>query len=240
MLLPCVLAVASERHGMDSIVPLLVVFLLAVIVVAILLGREKRVWRDGSDPPQHWLTTEGKVFVSRVREVEDGEGRTDYVPDVQCVYLVDGVSYTTAPSCARSGLVLSRRDAEGAIDEYPVGMAVEVHYDPQNPQQAVVEDWRITPPLWRKIWQFQLDGVDHTVDLRHGVLSGRIAVHLDGKLLQRGSMQSDYTFAIGGHTCVVCVRPGIVNYLTQQVARHLCEYTNFISHSLHLAGCGKL
>jgi hypothetical protein len=100
---------------MDSILALLIVFLLAVIVAAILLGREKRVWRKGSDPLKHWLTTEGKVFVSCVMEVRDAEGVVYCVPDVRCVYLVDGISYTTAPSCARSGLVLSRRDAEGAI-----------------------------------------------------------------------------------------------------------------------------
>jgi hypothetical protein len=201
---------------MNSISSLLIVFLLVVVIVAILLGREKRVWRGGSDPPKHWRTTEGKVFVSRVREVKDGDGRIDYVPDVQCVYLVDGISYTTAPSCARSGFVLGWGDAEGAIGEYPVGMAVVVRYDPHDPHRAVVEDWRLTPPLWRRVWQFQLDGVDHTVDLRHGVISGRMTIHLDGKLLQRGSMlfhtAGDYRFAIGGHTCVVRIRSGIINY----------------------------
>jgi hypothetical protein len=201
---------------MDSILALLIVFLLVVIVAANLLGRGKRVWRDGSDPPKHWLTTEGKVFVSRVREVKDGEGRIDYAPDVRCVYLVGGVSYTLVPSCASSKFVLSRRNAEGAICEYPVGMAVVVHYDPQDPQRAVVEDWRVTPPLWRRIWQFQLDGVGHTVDLKHGVISGRITIHLDGKPLHRSSMlfraAGDYTFAVDGNTCVVRVRPGLINY----------------------------
>jgi len=201
---------------MDSTLSLLIVFLLIAVVIAILLGHEKRVWRGGSAPPKHWPSTAGRVFVSRVREVKDGEGGIHYSPDVQCVYLVDGVSYTTAPSCARSMLALSQKDAEGAIGEYPEGMAVTVRYDPQNPQRAVVEDWRVIPPLWRRVWQFQLDGVDHTVDLKHGALSGRITVRLDGKLLQRGSTlfraAGDYTFAIGGHTCVVRVRPCIINY----------------------------
>jgi hypothetical protein len=203
----------GETYRLVEVVSV-VVFVL--IVIAILLGREKRIWRGGGDPPQHWPTTEGKVFVSRVREVKDGEGGIHYGPDIQCAYSVDGISYTTAPSCARSGLVLSRGDAEGAIGEYPVGMAVTVRYDPQNPQRAVVEDWRVTPPLWRRVWQFQLDGVDHTVDLKHGVISGRVTVHLDGKLLQRSSTlfrpAGDYTFAIGGHKCVVRVRPCIINY----------------------------
>jgi hypothetical protein len=131
---------------MDRVLPIAISLLITGFVAIALLWRESRIRRKSSNPPEHWLTTEGRVFVSKVREVEDGEGRIDYAPDVRCVYLVDDVSYTTTPRCSRSWFVLSRENAEKIIREYPEGMMVTVRYDPQEPHRAVVEERWPKPP----------------------------------------------------------------------------------------------
>ncbi len=131
---------------MDRILLVTVSLLIVGSMVLALLWRESHLRRRGSRPPEHWLTTEGRVFVSRIREVQDGEGGIDYAPDVQCVYLVDNVSYTVVPSCSRSWFVLSRGNAERIVREYPAGMAVTVHYDPQAPHRAVIEGSSPRPP----------------------------------------------------------------------------------------------
>lgn len=201
---------------MDSVLIVLAILLFMGIVVTILLRRERRIWQQGSSPPDHWLTAEGKVCVSRVREVISGEGTSCYAPDVQCVYVVNGVAYTTTPSCSRSWIGLSRADAEATVSEYPEGMTVTVRYDSQNPHRAVAEDKRVMSPLWRRVWQFQLDGRRHTVELEHGILSGQLIIRLDGGLLKHGNMlfrtAGEYPFHIGGHTCIVRIRSGIINY----------------------------
>ena len=131
---------------MDRVLPIGVCLLITGIVAIVLMRHESRTRRQSSNPPEHWLTAEGRVFVSRLREVKDGEGRIDYVPDVRCVYLVDDVSYTTTPSCSRNWFVLSRENTEKIIREYPEGMTVTVRYDPQDPDRAVVEERRPKPP----------------------------------------------------------------------------------------------
>jgi hypothetical protein len=131
---------------LPDMIPIATSLLITAILIIALFWHEMHVRRKGGDPPKHWLTTEGRVFVSRVREVEDGEGRIDYAPDVQCVYLVDNVSYTTTLSCSRSWFVLSHRDVERIVGEYPEGMTVTVRYDPQDPHRAVVEENQPKPP----------------------------------------------------------------------------------------------
>ena len=131
---------------MDRILPIALILLITVLFAVVLFRHESRVRRKSSNPPEHWLTAEGKVFVSRIREVEDGEGRIDYTPDVRCVYLVDNVSYTTTPSCSRSWFVFTREKAEKIVREYPDGMSVTVRYDPRDPHNAVVEEGQPRPP----------------------------------------------------------------------------------------------
>ncbi len=131
---------------MDRILPVVTSLLITVLLAVVLFRRERYIRRKSSNPPEHWLVTEGKVFVSRIRAVEDGEGRIDYTPDVRCVYLVDDVSYTTTPSCSRSWFVLSRENADKIVKEYPEGMAVTVRYDPRDPHNAVVEEGQPKPP----------------------------------------------------------------------------------------------
>ena len=130
---------------MDRILPVVTSLLITVLFAVVLFWRERYIRRKSSSPPEHWSTTEGKVFVSRIREVEDGEGRIDYTPDVRCVYLVDNVSYTTTPSCSRSWFVFTREKTEKIVREYPDGMSVTVRYDPRDPLNAVVEEGQPRP-----------------------------------------------------------------------------------------------
>lgn len=131
---------------MDRVLPIVTSLLIVGFLAIVLLWRESHIRRQSSSPPKHWLITEGKVFVSKIREVKDGEGRIDYTPDVRCVYLVDDASYTTPLSCSRSWFALSAETAEKIIREYPDGMTVTVRYDPRDPHRAVVEERQPKPP----------------------------------------------------------------------------------------------
>ena len=214
-----------------SVLAILVILLLTAIFVTVLFRHQSRNWRQSANPPKHWLTTEGTVSVSRVKEVKDGEGRIDYIPDVQCVYLIDNISYTTTPSCSRSWLVLSWRDAEKAASKYPEGMTVTVRYDPQNPRRAVVEDRRVIPPLWRRVWRFQIDDTSHVVELEHGIISGQLTIHLDGRLLKYDNMlfrtRGEYPFHISSHLCVVLIRSSVINY------KHTLTFDGCLVGSFH-------
>ena len=57
----------------------------------------------------------------------------------------------------------------------------------------------------KKTWTFDLDGVQHTVQLEHGVLSGKRLITVDGQLLKDIKhnlidLGGDYPLAIDGHT----------------------------------------
>ena len=56
-------------------------------------------------------------------------------------------------------------------------------------------------------WTFNLDGVEHRVELQHGLISGLRVILLDGKEVYRGREIIDtggtYAFPIGGHTAAL-------------------------------------
>lgn len=93
---------------------------------------------------QNWPSVPGMVVESAVRQVnsQDAEGDTDirYAPQVVYEYTVDAHPYRSSQMSFGPTQTHQRRtDAEAIMQRYPVGAAVAVYYDPQNPGQAVLE-----------------------------------------------------------------------------------------------------
>ena len=100
-----------------------------------------------------WPTVPGRIATSGIREYhasdshENAPVRTFYRPDVTYSYDVGGVRYTgdkvpVAGTVGASTDALARRTA----DKYPTGKVIEVHYNPDNPSESVLD------PRVRGLW----------------------------------------------------------------------------------------
>ncbi len=88
------------------------------------------------DKVAKWPSTMGTVTVSTVEYRSSGESGANY-PVVHYSYHVGGQSYEghrIAPSGAMGGIGAGKVAAR-----YPVGAAVKIFYDPQNPSEAFLE-----------------------------------------------------------------------------------------------------
>jgi uncharacterized protein DUF3592 len=85
-----------------------------------------------------WPTAKGVITVSRL-QVGYFKGMKGYYGDIQYRYKVGNTEYNgTRLSFTRVHLAVE--DAwQKVIDNYPVGKAVAVYYDPSNPGTAVLE-----------------------------------------------------------------------------------------------------
>ncbi len=110
---------------------------LACIIVIIRIKR-------GGQGIQNWPKVPGKVVEAFVytheRKTTDVTTVT-HTPVIKFSYSVDGTTYTStkldaAPSETHS--YLDRAKADTWVAAYPVGRAVAVHYNSQNPKQAVL------------------------------------------------------------------------------------------------------
>lgn len=85
-----------------------------------------------------WVGTSGRVILSNVSTFTS-KGTTTYRPMVDYSYSVDGTLFTSSRITFHSLASRDRRTAAQMAARYPVGMNVPVLYDPQNPEQAVLE-----------------------------------------------------------------------------------------------------
>jgi hypothetical protein len=86
-----------------------------------------------------WPTTQGQITASEIEHSRDSEGDDSYTPRVTYTYQVNGLSYESymikygETSYGNEGTALE------ILSRYPVGQAVNVYYDPTNPDRAVLE-----------------------------------------------------------------------------------------------------
>jgi len=109
---------------------------LGIIFIVVALNMRRKAAAS-----QNWPTVPGVITSASVAESvssdEDGPS-TSYQPRVVYTYQVAGVDYQASGlsfGAVRSG---SRRSAEQALQAYPVGQPVTVHYNPQKPSEAVL------------------------------------------------------------------------------------------------------
>lgn len=95
-----------------------------------------------------WVRTSGVIVSSGTETYTDANastssaGRTMYNAVIEFSYLVDGQEYRGTKGATDTLNITVGNDqakAEGEAARYPVGMAVDVYYDPENPTQASLE-----------------------------------------------------------------------------------------------------
>jgi hypothetical protein len=90
-----------------------------------------------------WPTTRGVVLVSDVerRRSHDRDHGTSYTYSAQVTYeyTVAGTIYNCDRVSFGEYASSNRNHARQIVNRYPVGKTVEVHYDPNRPESAVLE-----------------------------------------------------------------------------------------------------
>ncbi len=97
---------------------------------------------------QGWPTAEAEIVSSEIeshrrRSRSSSRSRTRevtmYTPVVEYEYNVNGEIYTSSRVSFFDGSSTARFDARGVVDKYPQGKVVSAYYDPDNPQNSVLE-----------------------------------------------------------------------------------------------------
>lgn len=115
----------------------------AVTVLAVLVGWNAVAERRRSVDSRHWRSTQGWVLNSRV--AFDG---TDARPAITYEYQVEDEVFEGFIVNFGSESFLSPRQAKALVQRHPVGSAVLVWYDPDNPSDSVLYQSRRTAKLW--------------------------------------------------------------------------------------------
>jgi hypothetical protein len=97
----------------------------------------RSIWRH-TDAQRRFLTTEGEVLASRIRQHTDGEGGTTYRPIIRYRYTVNGRQHTSKRYDFADFGTGNRGHVAGIVDAHPPGKRVTVYYDPDDPAQAVL------------------------------------------------------------------------------------------------------
>jgi hypothetical protein len=67
-----------------------------------------------------------------------------------------------------------------------------------------------------RVWTFDLDGVNHVVELQHGTISGTRIVLVDGQVVGQGKRFVDFgsthPFQIGQHSGAVAIRTKVITF----------------------------
>ena len=95
----------------------------------------------------NWPSTPGTIESSTVdveRERErDSEGdvhyETKYIPNIVYQYQVNGMDYAGDRISFSGGSSSNRTRAYRITNQYPEGAEVAVHYDPEDPQESVLQ-----------------------------------------------------------------------------------------------------
>jgi hypothetical protein len=88
-----------------------------------------------------WPVAAGEIVVSTVDvpRTHDSDDATDCTARIRYRYRVAGKDYESDSVTPGGGAMLRRQFAEELVTRYPLGAQVDVTYDPQAPQSAVLE-----------------------------------------------------------------------------------------------------
>lgn len=121
----------------NTIVGIVFTIFLLAIALYLFFGAymDLREYNDSQD----WTTTDGVVRVVAVRTLVDDDD-VFYVPDIQYDYEVDNVIYENDRLSFDNRPYEQEENAlEAAQEDYEVGQTVTVYYNPDDPEQAVLE-----------------------------------------------------------------------------------------------------
>jgi hypothetical protein len=95
-------------------------------------------WRQ-ADASQGWPTVQGEVTYAEVQESRSVDGNTELRPVVGVVYTVDGQPYESDRFTYGRGVWLDKDFVKVLMAPYGVSAAVRVHYNPEDPGEAVLQ-----------------------------------------------------------------------------------------------------
>lgn len=118
------------------------IFLIFGIIGTVMLIKYFRD-KKKAEESQNWSSTPGIITESYVRKEEnrdsDGYPTTSYYPEVRYAYEFLGTKYTGDKIAFGESVGGSLKKAQDALAQYPVGKNMAVYYDPNNPEDAVLE-----------------------------------------------------------------------------------------------------
>lgn len=89
---------------------------------------------------RRWPQVRGTIIASKLQRSRDSEGGYSYRPDVSYRYAVKGKEFVARRTRFGDWLKLGWPGvADRVVRRYPVGAAILVHYNPQDPAEAVLE-----------------------------------------------------------------------------------------------------
>ncbi len=119
---------------------------IATNLILILLGTGFSIWGWGliadARLSMHWPTSSGTVILSEVSSYDsrsDGKTTRMYTANVRYRYAVNGVQYHSGRVSLGDSSTSSAADKRAIAERYPVGSQVTVYYDPDQPQDALLE-----------------------------------------------------------------------------------------------------
>ena len=91
-----------------------------------------------------WPTVPGVIISaeldSYVKVDDDGDASTMYTPLITYEYELEGQGYTNNQGRVQAFVATNMQSVSSKkLEEYPVGGVMEVHYDPLNPEDALLE-----------------------------------------------------------------------------------------------------
>jgi len=110
-------------------------------------AREDKKHKAQALASRSWLSVPGAVVATEVRMKRSGMGRhqrVQYTPLVAYHYTVDGRAYQGTRIHFGMLVFGFEGPANRALAPYPVGAPVQVHYDPANPADSVLEAGVVT------------------------------------------------------------------------------------------------
>jgi hypothetical protein len=99
--------------------------------------------RSKHQSSESWAQVEGKVVKSSVREEvsrdSDGDMQTTYYPEVEYVYSLLGQEFRGDAIVFGPKQGGGRSNAQKTVGKYPLDAKVTVYYDPDKPEESVLE-----------------------------------------------------------------------------------------------------
>lgn len=133
---------------MDGIGYLGIFVVLVGVVGALWAGRRYARGKANVAAAQHWLTAPGKVIETNVRRHGVSGGRNAwYTPEIAYSYSAQGSERRGSRLTFGMPTARTRGGGEAMLARYPVGAEVQVRYDPDNPDESVLEPGKVAGNL---------------------------------------------------------------------------------------------
>ena len=217
---------------MDSMGYLGIFVALIGLVGALWGGLSHRRSRALVAAAERWLSAPGRIIASEVQRRGGSSGRNQYyVPLVRYSYIVHGREREGARLRFFFASARSRGGAEAMLAPYPAGAEVKVRYDPDNPDQSVLEPGKTSARmLLMAILCFLLflGGASIIVMAVRGVFSADVSGHWHVRFEAGGVTYEGNLEAVRG------AGPLVVAYTTPEGAKHAREDCTLTRNRQHV------